>query len=80
MHDAFSGELPRAYVVLAADAAQRVACDASGAHSADMRAELAAHVAGAKTKYKHLAGGVEFVDAIPKVRYFRRTGLEATTC
>lgn len=54
-HD-YSGEVPRAYVVLAA-----------GVPSSDKtRCGLELHVERYKARYMRLAGGVEFVAAIPK--------------
>ncbi|KIY44782.1 acetyl-CoA synthetase-like protein [Fistulina hepatica ATCC 64428] len=62
--DDFSGEVPLAFVVLAADAAKRVAADASAGDI--IKRAIIKHVADNKIGYKHLAGGVEFVAAIPK--------------
>lgn len=51
--DSLAGELPRAFVVLKKDAkvTEQEICD---------------WVANKVTKYKHLAGGVEVLDAIPR--------------
>ncbi|KZP11091.1 phenylacetyl-CoA ligase [Athelia psychrophila] len=62
--DEYSGELPLAFVVPHPAFADRMRVDPQEA--ARVRAALLAHVAEAKTRYKWLAGGVEFVDAIPK--------------
>jgi len=62
--DDFSGELPLAFVVLSADAAKRAS--ASEAAAAEIKASISKYVADHKTAYKRLAGGVEFVDVIPK--------------
>ncbi|THH18569.1 hypothetical protein EW146_g2444 [Bondarzewia mesenterica] len=62
--DDFSGEVPLAFIVLRPHVAQRTQ---SSAWEADkMRAAISKHVSDAKTKYKWLAGGVEFLDVIPK--------------
>jgi len=62
--DEYSGEVPLAFVVLSVDAAKRAW--ASEAAAAKIKASISKHVADHKTAYKRLAGGVEFVDAIPK--------------
>jgi len=62
--DDYSGELPLAFVVLTQTAAERTKLDP--AESEKVKAALAEHVANAKVFYKRLAGGVEFVDTIPK--------------
>lgn len=54
-HD-YSGEVPRAYVVTVPGVAQN---DATVL-------ELQQHIESLKARYMRLAGGVEFVDAIPK--------------
>ncbi|CAK7225865.1 hypothetical protein SEUCBS140593_006048 [Sporothrix eucalyptigena] len=54
-HD-YSGEVPRAYVVLKPIASA----------SRETAQELKAHVEKLKARYMRLTGGVEFVDAIPK--------------
>ncbi|KAG5651179.1 hypothetical protein H0H81_009586 [Sphagnurus paluster] len=61
--DDYSGEIPMAFVVLNADAAQR----ARGSHAAaqKIKSSIIQHVAKNKVNYKHLAGGVEFVSVIP---------------
>ncbi|KAF7365396.1 Phenylacetyl-CoA ligase [Mycena venus] len=62
--DEFSGEVPLAFVVLTVDAAERVKAKPSILQ--DIRASILKHVADNKVAYKHLAGGVEFVESIPK--------------
>jgi acyl-CoA synthetase (AMP-forming)/AMP-acid ligase II len=51
--DEYAGELPLAYIVLKAD-------------SELTEEEIKKFVAGRLVNYKHLAGGVKFIDAIPK--------------
>ena len=62
--DEYSGEVPLAFVVPAPAVRAQIAADP--AHADRVKAELAKSVEGAKTRYKWLAGGVEFVDEIPK--------------
>ncbi|KAF5385033.1 hypothetical protein D9615_001355 [Tricholomella constricta] len=62
--DDYSGELPLAYIVLSDSAMRRVSGNAQAA--VQLKAVLAKHVADAKVPYKQLAGGIEFIDAIPK--------------
>ncbi|KAI0066474.1 phenylacetyl-CoA ligase [Artomyces pyxidatus] len=59
--DDFSGELPFAFIVLHEAAAARAATE-----GAAIKAALAKYVSDVKTNYKWLAGGVEFIDVIPK--------------
>ncbi|CAK7234575.1 hypothetical protein SCUCBS95973_008982 [Sporothrix curviconia] len=54
-HD-YSGEVPRAYVVL----------KSSASPSKETAKELALHVEKLKARYMRIAGGIEFLDAIPK--------------
>ncbi|KAF4605021.1 hypothetical protein EYR40_003804 [Pleurotus pulmonarius] len=61
--DDYSGEIPMAYVVPSADIAARVK-DPKEAEK--VKAEIIKYVADNKVKYKWLAGGVEFIDVIPK--------------
>jgi len=61
--DKYSGEVPMAFVVLTADAAGRVERDPSA--TTRIKASIMKHVADNKVQYKHLAGGVEFIPAIP---------------
>ncbi|KAH9947836.1 amp dependent CoA ligase [Amylocystis lapponica] len=62
--DDYSGELPLAFVVPSVAAAARIKVDPAEADR--VRAALIKHVADAKIEYKHLTGGVEFLDIIPK--------------
>lgn len=62
--DSYSGELPMAFVVLHPNAVERIALDP--AETERVKVSIIKHVAGNKVAYKHLAGGVEFVDVIPK--------------
>ncbi|KAG5654724.1 hypothetical protein H0H81_007480 [Sphagnurus paluster] len=62
--DDYSGELPLAYIVLSEAASRRVGRNAHAV--AQLKTVLAKHVADAKVPYKHLEGGIEFIDAIPK--------------
>ncbi|EMD37009.1 hypothetical protein CERSUDRAFT_114908 [Gelatoporia subvermispora B] len=62
--DDYSGELPLAFVVLSEDAQARVNADTAEVDR--IKAALMKHVSDHKVQYKWLAGGVEFVDAIPK--------------
>ncbi|KAG5220147.1 BTB domain-containing protein [Salix suchowensis] len=62
--DAYSGEVPFAYVVLTADARQRLKEDASE-FGRKVRSSIMAHVAARKSRYKQIRY-VEFLDAIPK--------------
>ncbi|KAJ6520072.1 amp dependent CoA ligase [Mycena sanguinolenta] len=62
--DEYSGEVPLAFVVLREDAQKRVA--KNPAEGEQIKSALKKHVADAKIAYKRLAGGVVFIDAIPK--------------
>ncbi|KAH9834984.1 amp dependent CoA ligase [Rhodofomes roseus] len=62
--DDYSGELPLAFVTPSVAAAERMKKDP--AEAAKIRTSITKHVADAKVNYKHLEGGVEFVEAIPK--------------
>ncbi|KAG6331002.1 hypothetical protein ID866_8088 [Astraeus odoratus] len=62
--DDYSGELPKAFVVLLQDAAARARKDPGAAE--EIAQSLIQHVASKKVAHKRLAGGVEFVDSIPK--------------
>ncbi|KAF8586727.1 phenylacetyl-CoA ligase [Ramaria rubella] len=62
--DDFSGEVPMAFITLNADALLRVAKDP--AEGERIKKAIIKHVADAKVQYKWLAGGVEFIDFIPK--------------
>ncbi|KIM38392.1 hypothetical protein M413DRAFT_245572 [Hebeloma cylindrosporum] len=60
--DDYSGEVPLAFVVLTMDAARRAE---KHGNANSIRRSIIQHVADNKIHYKHLAGGVEFVSAIP---------------
>lgn len=62
--DEYSGEVPLAFVVLRAFAANRVRNNPREADK--VKASIMKHVADNKVAYKRLAGGVEFIDVIPK--------------
>ncbi|KZT30745.1 amp dependent CoA ligase [Neolentinus lepideus HHB14362 ss-1] len=62
--DDYSGEVPLAFVVPHVRAMERVKDDPSEAER--IKASIAKHVADRKVNYKHLSGGVEFIDSIPK--------------
>ncbi|PCH40337.1 amp dependent CoA ligase [Wolfiporia cocos MD-104 SS10] len=62
--DEFSGDLPLAFVVPSPSAAERMRKDP--AEGGRIKAGLMKYVADTKVAYKQLAGGVEFVDTIPK--------------
>ncbi|KAN0087717.1 hypothetical protein V8E55_006338 [Tylopilus felleus] len=62
--DDYSGEVPMAFVVLHSHVAKRVA--ENPAEAGKVKAAIIKYVADNKVAYKHLAGGVEFLDAIPK--------------
>ncbi|KAM6493631.1 hypothetical protein JOM56_009992 [Amanita muscaria] len=61
--DEYSGELPLAFVVLRAPAAERVERDPKASEA--IKKSIIKHVADNKAKYKHLTGGVEFIPSIP---------------
>ncbi|TFK30835.1 amp dependent CoA ligase [Coprinopsis marcescibilis] len=62
--DEYSGELPLAYVVLSESALALIGSNQSKHRL--LKQEIAKHVSDAKVHYKKLAGGVEFIDSIPK--------------
>ncbi|KAH9964248.1 phenylacetyl-CoA ligase [Russula dissimulans] len=62
--DEYNGEVPLAFVVLSADATKRAA--QSEAEATNIKSAISKHVADHHAPYKRLAGGVEFIDAIPK--------------
>ncbi|KIJ64459.1 hypothetical protein HYDPIDRAFT_90496 [Hydnomerulius pinastri MD-312] len=64
VQDEYSGEIPLAFVVLHPGPAEHAREDPRVAE--DMKQSIVKHVADRKAAYKKLAGGVEFVDAIPK--------------
>ncbi|KAH8927559.1 phenylacetyl-CoA ligase [Atractiella rhizophila] len=64
VHDDYAGEVAKAFVVLTPNAKEL----ASKSIDADeeMKRSIKKHVSDHKTRYKHLDGGVAFVEAIPK--------------
>jgi 4-coumarate--CoA ligase len=62
--DEFSGELPLAFIVPTVSAEKAIA--ANPGHAKVLKESIAKHVARNKINYKHLKGGVEFIDVIPK--------------
>ncbi|KAJ7496722.1 phenylacetyl-CoA ligase [Mycena latifolia] len=62
--DDFSGELPRAFVVLKPHIASKVKSDPQVRKQVQER--IFKHVSTTKSPYKWLTGGIEFVDIIPK--------------
>ncbi|KIM66784.1 hypothetical protein SCLCIDRAFT_1147594 [Scleroderma citrinum Foug A] len=62
--DEYSGELPLAFVVLRQEAAKRT--KKSPGAGDEIKRSITKHVADTKALFKQLAGGVEFVDSIPK--------------
>jgi len=62
--DEYSGEVPLAFIVPTTAAVARMKKDDQ--EEARIKLSIMKHVAAAKVNYKQLAGGVEFIDAIPK--------------
>ncbi|KAI0064697.1 phenylacetyl-CoA ligase [Artomyces pyxidatus] len=62
--DEFNGEVPMAFIVLEASAAKKAA--SNPVEIERLKAAIMKHVADHKIGYKRLAGGVVFLDAIPK--------------
>ncbi|KAF8215951.1 amp dependent CoA ligase [Mycena galopus ATCC 62051] len=62
--DEYSGEIPLAFIVLREDARKRVSQNPR--EGEQIKNDLKKHVADVKVAYKRLAGGVVFIDAIPK--------------
>jgi len=62
--DAYSGDIPLAFVTLNAEATTRIA--ENSAEREKVKASIKKHVADHKVRYKHLEGGVEIIDIIPK--------------
>jgi len=62
--DDYSGDIPLAFVTLNAESAKKVAGNQAVADK--VKESIKKHVADHKVRYKHLDGGVEFVDSIPK--------------
>jgi len=62
--DEFSGEVPMAFVVQSSKAKAITKTGPQGV--LEVKKTICKHVSDAKVGYKHLAGGIEFVDIIPK--------------
>ena len=62
--DEFSGQVPVAFIQLQPEAARKIKGNAQA--SLKLEKDIAKYVADSKVDYKHLHGGVYFVDAIPK--------------
>lgn len=62
--DDYSGELPMAFVVLEPGLRNRIGVNLN--EISKLKGALIKHVSDSKVKYKWLAGGVEFIDCIPK--------------
>ncbi|KAJ4466291.1 phenylacetyl-CoA ligase [Lentinula aciculospora] len=62
--DEYTGQLPRAYVVLQPEQASAIKHDPRCAE--EIRTRIFEHVSTALAKHKWLKGGIVFVDAIPK--------------
>ncbi|KZO92573.1 phenylacetyl-CoA ligase [Calocera viscosa TUFC12733] len=62
--DEYKGEVPLGFVVLEPSVAKRV--HSSPSELEKVKSELKKWVADNKVRYKHLYGGVEFVEAVPK--------------
>ncbi|KAH7926476.1 acetyl-CoA synthetase-like protein [Leucogyrophana mollusca] len=62
--DEYSGELPLAFVVLHPQPAKRTESSARAAE--EIKQSIMKHVADNKVAYKKLAGGVEFIESVPK--------------
>jgi len=62
--DEFSGEVPMAFVVPSLKAGELIKTGPQGV--LEVKKVICKHVSDAKVAYKHLVGGVEFVDSIPK--------------
>ncbi|OCH94571.1 acetyl-CoA synthetase-like protein [Obba rivulosa] len=62
--DDYSGEVPLAFIVPSISAAKRIKSNPD--ESEKVKAAIVKHVADTKVHYKRLAGGIEFIDAIPK--------------
>jgi len=79
--DEYSGEVPYAFVVPSPAALERMKNDPAEAER--LKAKIVKHVADNKVHFKRLAGGVEFIDMIPRnpsgklLRRFLRDRLRA---
>ncbi|KZT72456.1 acetyl-CoA synthetase-like protein [Daedalea quercina L-15889] len=62
--DEYSGEVPCAFIVPSADALERLKKDPTEGEK--IKAAVIKHVADNKVHFKRLAGGVEFIDVIPR--------------
>ncbi|KAG8784124.1 hypothetical protein FRC16_002239, partial [Serendipita sp. 398] len=62
--DEYSGEVPAAFIQLQPDIANKVKNDSK--YGDKLKRDIGKWVADSKTRYKHLDGGVYFVDAVPK--------------
>ncbi|KAJ6558663.1 phenylacetyl-CoA ligase [Mycena sp. CBHHK59/15] len=62
--DEYSGELPRAFIVLKPELAAKV--NNNAAFAEEIRTSILEHVSNVKSKHKWLAGGVQFTDSIPR--------------
>ncbi|KAI0919293.1 hypothetical protein AcV5_002250 [Taiwanofungus camphoratus] len=62
--DEYSGEVPLAFVVPSINARERMSKNPT--ESDKIKSSLVKHVADKKVHFKHLAGGVEFTDTIPR--------------
>lgn len=62
--DDFCGEVPVAFIQLQPEAARKIKDDSKA--SQNLQKDIAKYVADSKVDYKHLHGGVYFVEAIPK--------------
>ncbi|KAH9478770.1 4-coumarate--CoA ligase-like 1 [Psilocybe cubensis] len=62
--DEYAGELPLAFIVLRQQAAEEIKNNPAAASS--LKADIYKFVKNAKSRYKWLDGGIEFVDSIPK--------------
>jgi len=60
----YKGEVPLGFVVLEPSISKRVHSSSGEMHK--VKAEIRKWVADNKVRYKHLDGGLEFVDAVPK--------------
>ncbi|PPQ86677.1 hypothetical protein CVT25_006752 [Psilocybe cyanescens] len=62
--DEYAGELPLAFIVLRQPVADEIRGNPAAVSS--LKAEISKFVMDAKSRYKWLDGGIEFVDSIPK--------------
>jgi len=60
--DEYNGELPFAFIVPSSEAAKLI----EKGEVAQVKAAIAKHVSDVKVPYKHLSGGIHFVDSVPK--------------